>query len=58
MHTPASVPFDTATQIQAHRQATLDRAHAQNPERFPRRPRPPRMPEQAWINPPVLQPAQ
>ena len=58
MHTPASVHFDTATQVQAHRQATLDRAHTQNPERFTRRPRPPRMPEQAWINQPVLQPAQ
>jgi hypothetical protein len=41
-----------------HRQATLDRAHAQHPERFTRRPRPPRLPEQAWINQPVLQPAQ
>ena len=29
MHTPASVHFDTATEVQAHRQATLDRAHAQ-----------------------------
>ena len=44
--------------IRAHRQATLDRAHAQHPERFTRRPSPPRLPEQAWINQPALQPAQ
>jgi len=56
MHTPASVHFDTAIEVQARRQATLDRAHAQTPERFTRRPRPPRLPEQAWINQPVLQP--
>jgi putative transposase len=58
MYTPASVHFDTATQVQAHRQVTLDRVHAQRPERFTHRPRPPRLPEQAWINQPVLQPAQ
>jgi hypothetical protein len=58
MHTPASVHFDTATEVQARRQATLDRAHAQNPERFTRRPQPPCLPEQAWINQPVLKPAQ
>jgi len=56
MHTPASVHFDTAPEIRAQRQATLDRAYAQHPERFNHRPRPPRLPEQAWINPPVLQP--
>jgi hypothetical protein len=39
-------------------QATLDRAHAQNSERFSRRPKPPRLPEQAWINHPALKPAQ
>jgi len=54
MHTPASVHFDTAAEIQAHRQATLDRAHAQHPERFTRRPRPPHLPEQAWINQPLV----
>ena len=32
--------------------ATID------PERFSRRPHPPRLPEQAWINQPVLQPTQ
>jgi transposase InsO family protein len=58
MHTPASVHYDTAAEVRAHRQATLDRAHAQHPERFTRRPRPPHLPEQAWINQPALQPAQ
>jgi putative transposase len=58
MHTPASVHHDTATEVRAHRQATLDRAHAQHPERFTRRPHPPRLPERAWINRPALQPAQ
>jgi transposase InsO family protein len=56
MHTPASVHFSTATEVRAHRQATLDRAHHDHPERFSRRPRPPRLPEQAWINQPVPQP--
>jgi hypothetical protein len=50
MHTPASVHLDTATEVQVRRQATVERAHAQNPERFTRRPQPPRLPEQAWIN--------
>jgi transposase InsO family protein len=58
MHTPASVHFDTATEVRACRQATLDRARAQHPERFNRRPRPPRLPEQVWINQPVPQPTQ
>ncbi|KLL11290.1 transposase [Protofrankia coriariae] len=52
-HTPASVHFGTAKQLQAHRQATLDRARAAHPERFARRPRPPRLPETVWINQPV-----
>jgi putative transposase len=58
MHTPASVHFSTATEVRAHRQATLDRAHHDHPEQFSRRPRPPRLPEQAWINQPVPQPTQ
>jgi transposase InsO family protein len=53
MHTPASVHFGTATDIRARLQATLDRAHAQHPERFSCRPRPPHLPEQAWINQPT-----
>lgn len=57
MHTPASVHFDTATEVQAHRQATLDRAQHKHPERFNRRPRPPALPGPAWINKPVPEPA-
>ena len=56
MHTPASVHFGTAEQIQAQRQATLDRAHATHPHRFTRRPRAPKLPEVARINEPVDQP--
>ncbi|CAI7976125.1 transposase [Frankia sp. Hr75.2] len=55
-HTPASVHYGTAVQVQAHRQATLDRAHAAYPARFSRRPRPPRLPDTAWINQPDPQP--
>jgi transposase InsO family protein len=56
MHTPASVHFGTAEQIRTQRQVTLDRAYAAHPERFARRPRPPVLPEVAWINQPVDQP--
>ncbi|WP_447007246.1 integrase core domain-containing protein [Saccharothrix isguenensis] len=56
MHTPASVHFGTADQIRDQRQATLDRAHTRYPQRFAHRPRPPRLPEAAWINQPVGQP--
>jgi putative transposase len=56
MHTPASVHFGTAEQIRAQRQLTLDRAHAAHPHRFARRPRPPQLPEAAWINQPTEQP--
>ncbi|WP_035925503.1 DDE-type integrase/transposase/recombinase [Pseudofrankia sp. EUN1h] len=52
-HTPASVHFGTADQVRTHRQATLDAAHAAHPERFARRPRPPRLPDTVWINKPV-----
>lgn len=56
MHTPASVHFGTAEQIQEQRQATLDRALAAHPHRFARRPRAPRLPEVVWINQPTDQP--
>lgn len=56
MHTPASVHFGTAEQIRTQRQFTLDRAYAAHPERFARRPRPPALPEVAWINEPSDQP--
>ena len=55
MHTPASVHFGTAFEVRERRQVTLDRAHAQHPERFSRRPQPPCLPEQAWINEPTPQ---
>jgi putative transposase len=47
MHTPASVHFDTAQQIRAQRQDTLNRAYAEHPERFTRQPRPPQLPKVA-----------
>lgn len=56
MHTPASVHFGTAVEVRTQRQATLDRARARHPERFHRRPVPPRLPEQVWINEPIPQP--
>ncbi|MBP2324718.1 hypothetical protein JOF56_005103 [Kibdelosporangium banguiense] len=56
MHTPASVHFGTAEQVQVQRQATLSRAYAAHPERFTRRPWPPKLPEVAWINQPIAQP--
>ncbi len=58
LHTPASVHFGTADQVRVHRQATLDQAYAAHPQRFTRRPRPPRLPEAAWINQPTEQQAQ
>lgn len=53
LHTPASVHYGTARQVRALRQVTLDEAYAAHPERFGnRRPRPPKLPTQAWINQP------
>jgi putative transposase len=51
-HTPASVHDGTAAQIRAQRAATLEAAYAANPDRFTRRPQPPRIPDTAWINQP------
>jgi putative transposase len=34
-------------------EGTLNRAYATYPERFARRPRPPKLPEVAWINQPT-----
>jgi len=51
-HTPASVHFGTATDVDTARQVTLDAARTAHPERFSRRPRPPRIPDQTWINQP------
>ncbi len=52
LHTPASVHFGTATQVRAQRAVTLDAAYAAHPDRFRRRPVPPKLPEAAWINQP------
>jgi putative transposase len=52
LHTPASVHFGTAETIRADRAEVLTAAYARNPERFNRRPEPPKLPTVAWINPP------
>lgn len=53
LHTPASVHHGTAHEIRKLRQQTLDAAYAAHPDRFGRRrPQPPRLPDQAWINQP------
>ena len=52
LHTPASVHFGTAETIRANRAEVLAAAHTRNPERFSRRPEPPKLPTVAWINPP------
>ncbi len=52
LHTPASVHHGTASEIRAQRAATLDAAYTAHPNRFRRRPVPPRLPAAAWINQP------
>jgi putative transposase len=52
LHTPASIHFGTAAKIRADRALVLTAAYARNPERFNRRPEPPKLPTVAWINPP------
>jgi len=53
LHTPASVHHGTAHHIRALRQQTLDAAYQAHPDRFgQRRPHPPKLPDQAWINKP------
>lgn len=49
-HTPESVHNGTAATIQQTRQANLDKSWAQHPERFHRRPTPPKMPQPTGIN--------
>lgn len=51
-HTPASVHYGTYGQIDDARRITLDRAYADHPERFSRRPTPPVIHSQVWINEP------
>lgn len=56
LHTPASVHYGTATEIRAQRATTLDAAYTANPDRFRgRRPAPPKLPTEAWINDPSRQ---
>ncbi|WP_406271161.1 IS3 family transposase [Actinacidiphila glaucinigra] len=52
-HTPASVHFGTAEEVRDQRAVTLTDAYTRHPERFARRPQPPRIPQQAWINDPA-----
>lgn len=53
LHTPASVHYGTAIQIQDARQQTLYGAYAAHPERFHRCPRAPKLPERVTINDPA-----
>lgn len=52
LHTPADVHHGRADQVRARRQAVLDAAYANRPERFRQPPNAPRIPEATWINPP------
>lgn len=55
LHTPASMHYGTAAEVQAAREAVLEAAYAENPRRFcNRRPRLPKMPTVAWINKPSI----
>jgi putative transposase len=51
-HTPASMHDGSAYQIQARRAEVLEAAYTANPERFRRRPQPPKLPTKVWINQP------
>lgn len=54
LHTPASVHYGTAVEVQQARQRTLDAAYAAHPERFVRgRPTAPKLPERVTINDPT-----
>jgi len=53
LHTPADVHLGRADALQAQRALVLDDAYRAHPERFVRHPpRPPRLPDAAWINRP------
>jgi putative transposase len=52
--TPDQLHYGQAEDIHQARQKTLDRAFAQNPERFVQKPpQPPDIPAAVWINPPI-----
>ncbi|GAA3485554.1 hypothetical protein GCM10018966_100870 [Streptomyces yanii] len=53
LHTPASVHFGTAQEVRDHRAVALAETYERHPERFARRPKPPEIPGEAWINDPT-----
>jgi putative transposase len=54
MMSPAMVHYGLAAAVRENRQATLDVAYAAHPERFVRRrPAPPPLPKEVWINKPL-----
>jgi putative transposase len=54
MMSPAMVHYGLADAVRENRQAALDVAYAAHPERFVRRrPAPPRLPKEVWINKPL-----
>lgn len=53
LHTAASVHYGTAHDVRAARQVVLDAAYAAHPERFAKRPQPPKLPARATINDPA-----
>jgi putative transposase len=53
LHTPASVHFGTAEEVRDQRALALAQAYERHPERFSRRPQPPEIPDQVWINDPA-----
>lgn len=52
---PADLHDGRPDTIIEHRQTTLDTAAATHPERFTKRPTPPKVPTKAWINKPSIQ---
>jgi putative transposase len=55
LHTPASMHFGTADDVQTARTEVHHAAYTANPRRFcNRRPAPPKMPTIAWINKPTI----
>lgn len=52
---PADLHAGREADVIERRQAALDQAHATNPQRFARRPKPATPPERAWINRPTIQ---
>ncbi len=50
--TPLQVHYGLAEEILSERQRALDLAYEAHPERFPKRPRVPRLRGEVWINPP------